>query len=77
MRGLLLRAGMQFYRERYWRPMERAAGRPGRVQRETLGRVLGINRETRFGTAHGFATSPLHDSFGTRSNTDYETLRRR
>ena len=76
MRGLLLRAGMQFYRERYWRPMERAAGRPGGVQRETLGRVLGINRETRFGTAHGFADIATPRQFQERVPIqDYETLR--
>ena len=76
MRGLLLRAGMQFYRECYWRPMERAAGRPGDAQRETLGRLLRINRETRFGTAHGFVDIATPRQFQERVPIqDYETLR--
>jgi hypothetical protein len=76
MRGLLLRAGMQFYRERYWRPMERAAGRPGDAQRATLQRLLRSNRETRFGVAHGFADIATPRQFHERVPVQqYETLR--
>ena len=76
MRGLLLRAGMQFYRERYWRPLKRAAARPGDAQRETLQRLLRSNRETRFAVAHGFADIATPRQFHERVPVQhYETLR--
>ena len=76
MRDLLLRAGMQFYRERYWRPVERAADRPGEAQREMLGQLLLANRDTRFGTTHGFADIASPRQFRERVPVqDYEMLR--
>lgn len=76
MRGLLLRAGMQFYRERYWRPLERAADRPGDAQRETMRRLLLANRDTRFGATHGFADIASPQQFRERVPVqDYEMLR--
>jgi hypothetical protein len=76
MRNVLLRAGMQFYRERHWRPMERAADRPGHAQRETLRRLLLANRDTHFGTTHGFADIAGPSQFRERVPVqDYEMLR--
>jgi len=76
MRNVLLRVGMQFYRERHWRPMERAADRPGHAQRETLRRLLLANRDTHFGTTHGFADIAGPSQFRERVPVqDYEMLR--
>src|SRR5688500_8410449 len=76
MRNVLLRAGMQFYRARYWRPMKRAADRPGDAQCRTLRRLLLANRDTRFGTTHGFADIASPDQFRERVPVqDYEMLR--
>jgi hypothetical protein len=50
----LTRASMESYRFRYWRVVSRSAREPGRAQRDTLRRLLQVNRRTTFGKAHGF-----------------------
>lgn len=55
MRGLRLRARMQYCQIRHWWPLERAANRPVATQEQVLRRLLDRNRDTRFGTEHAFA----------------------
>ena len=50
-----LRAAMLWYGVRFWRPVERMARNPGVAQLETLRRIVRLNRNTVFGTRHGFA----------------------
>lgn len=53
---------MQMYKHRYWRPIERKARRPDVAQADVLRGLLAANRETTFGTQHGFADirNPRH-----------------
>mgnify|MGYP000551257855 CR=1 FL=1 len=55
MRGLRLRARMQYCQIRHWWPLERAANRPVATQEQVLRRLLDRNPDTRFGTEHAFA----------------------
>jgi hypothetical protein len=76
MRDLLLRAGMQFYRHRYWRPVERLARQPEVAQQNALRHLLNANRDTRFGVEHGFNTIRTPAEFRERVPVqDYEKLR--
>jgi hypothetical protein len=76
MQRIALHAGMLVYAARFWRPVERLATRPDAAQRDVLGRLLFVNRDTRFGKEHGFAD--IGDPLGFRERVpvqDYETLR--
>ncbi len=55
MRGLRLRARMQYCKVRHWWPLAHAASRPDVAQQAVLRRLLARNHDTRFGTEHGFA----------------------
>jgi hypothetical protein len=66
MTSPLLGAGMLFYRSRYWRPLERMTHRPAVAQRDVLRSLLSANRDTRFGSEHGFADISDHAGFARR-----------
>lgn len=76
MQAPLLRAGMWLNQVRHWRPLERAARRPDRTQQDVLRRLMGANRDTRFGVAHGFGEIRDHAGFRSRVPVQhYEMLR--
>jgi hypothetical protein len=76
MHDLLLRAGMELHRVRYWRPLERMAHRPDAAQQQLLRSLLFANRHTRFGIEHGFDGIANASEFRDRVPVqDYETLR--
>ena len=76
MRGILLRTSMRAYQALHWRPVEQHAVAPDRAQAEVLAKLLGDNRDTRFGVEHGF--SDIRDPAHFRERVpvqDYEQLR--
>ena len=76
MRDVILRAAMLHSRVRHWRPLERLAHRPDEAQRDVLARLLGANRETRFGREHGFDSIRGPADFQARIPVlEYEALR--
>lgn len=67
---------MQYSRLRRWRPVERLARRPDAAQREVLERIVGANRDTRFGREHRFDAVRDHGGYQARVPVqEYETLR--
>jgi hypothetical protein len=75
MRRLLMQAGMLPGRH-HWSRVERLAADPDAAQHDVLMRLLEANRNTRFGTKHGFAAIRDVRDFRARVPVqDYETLR--
>jgi len=67
---------MQFYRFRHWRPVEQLANRPDLAQLEVLRKILSANRDTTFGTQHGFGTiTTYRDYYEHVPVQEYEQLR--
>lgn len=53
-RSMMVRAVMAVYALTYWLALKHAASHPRRTQERVLRRILEQNRETAFGTHHGF-----------------------
>ena len=67
---------MQFYRFRHWRAVEQLAAQPNRAQRDVLLTILSANRNTTFGTQHGFHEIRAHRDYRERVPVqEYEQLR--
>ncbi|MBI3546389.1 MAG: GH3 auxin-responsive promoter family protein [Gammaproteobacteria bacterium] len=76
MRRFLLRAGMWFYRNRHWRPVEHLTHRSAAAQHDVLQRLLHANRDTGFGVQHGFKNIRSDAQFREQVPVQtYETLR--
>lgn len=74
--GTLLAAGMLWVRFTGWRRLWRAARDPRRAQLRLLQDILRRNRDTTFGTAHGFAAIRGHEEYMRRVPVQsYEALR--
>ena len=67
---------MLYSRLRHWRRVERLAHQPDEAQGKVLARLVGANRETRFGREHGFGGIRDYRDFQARVPVqDFETLR--
>ena len=76
MLDLLMRAGMELRRIRYWRPLERMASQPDATQQQVLRSLLVANRKTRFGIEHRFDGIANASEYRDRVPVqDYEALR--
>jgi hypothetical protein len=76
MQALVRRAAMQVYRQRYWRPLARHAARPDIAQTDVLRSIVSANRDTTFGSEHGFGGIDNVHVFRERVPVQqYETLR--
>jgi hypothetical protein len=72
----LVRAAMVYSKVRHWRPVERLAARPDEAQADVLLRIVGANRDTRFGREHAFDGIRTIRDFQTRVPIlEYEALR--
>lgn len=73
---LLTGAAMRVYGRRFWQPLDESARRPEAAQRAVLAALVGANRDTAFGRAHGFGDIRTPAEYAARVPVQhYESLR--